>query len=128
MPKKKKPSKTPEMTQTVSVITLEKTILQRAYEYSLKRGYGAILEGGILLFPQSDNNKRIMDDLISQFGYERKEEIDGSMKTIKRLPFSYGFTDIKHFAGKRVQEDIPEDEDDEEEREEDEDESILNNQ
>ncbi len=84
----------------VNTISLEKTIVQRAYEYSLKRGYQVSLEGGILLFPYTNDNERITKDLINQFGYERKEEIEGVMRTVKRLPFSYGFTDPKKFTGK----------------------------
>ena len=98
MKKKQKVQK--EASVEVNVISLEKTIIQRAYEYSVKRGYSVLLDGGILLFPYSDNNNMIIKDLISQFGYERKEEINGEFKNVKRLPFSYGFTDPKKFVGK----------------------------
>lgn len=102
MAKRSKDVKTSESVQTVSVISLEKTIVQRAYDYSVKKGYDAALEHGVLMFPHSDDNKRITDDLLSQFGYERKEEIAGVMKTVKRLPFSYGFADKKNFASKQT--------------------------
>ena len=97
---KKKQKVQREASVEVSVISLEKTIIQRAYEYSLKKGYTVLLDGGILLFPYTDDNEKIVKDLINQFGYERKEEISGEFKTVKRLPFSYGFTDPKKFAGK----------------------------
>ena len=77
------------------VIALEKTTLQKAYEYSVKKGYGCILEKGVLMFPYSDNNDAIVKDLVSKFGYEKKEETGGVMKSVKRLPFSYGFANIK---------------------------------
>ena len=67
------------------------------------------------MFPYSGNNEAIVKDLESKFGYEKKEEIDGVMKSVKRLPFSYGFADIgKHL----VKEDIHYEEIQEEEMEE----------
>ena len=97
---KKKQKVQREISVEVKVVSLEKTIIQRAFEYSLKKGYTVLLDGGILLFPYSDNNNIVIKDLISRFGYERKEEISGEFKTVKRLPLSYGFTDPKRFAGK----------------------------
>lgn len=44
MAKRSKDIKMSESAQTVSVISLEKTIVQRAYDYSVKRGYDAALE------------------------------------------------------------------------------------
>ena len=47
------------------------------------------------MFPYSGDNDAIVKDLVGKFGYEKKEEIDGVIKSVKRLPFSYGFANIK---------------------------------
>ena len=114
MPKKKE-TKRQTFEEQTPVVTLEKTTLQKAYEYSAKKGYGCVLEKGVLVFPYSDNNEAIIKDLEGKFGYEKKEEIDGEIKAVKKLPFSYGFADI----GKRlVKEDVRYEEIQEEEMEE----------
>ncbi len=94
MPNKKE-TKRQTFEEQTPVVTLEKTTLQKAYEYSVKKGYGCILEKGVLMFPYSDNNEVIVKDLVGKFGYEKREETDGEIRTVKRLPFSYGFADVK---------------------------------
>ena len=91
---KKKETKRQASEVQAQVITLEKTTLQKAYEYSAKKGYGGVLEKGVLMFPYSDNNEAIVKDLADKFRYEKKEEADGEIKITKKLPFYCGFADI----------------------------------
>ena len=66
----------------VTTLVLEKTTVQKAYDYAISKGYEPVLESGILLFPQDANKEKITKDLLKAFGEK------------DTLPFSYGFTSI----------------------------------